>query len=51
MRVCCVTENKGTEKKILRANGNEKKKAGIALLISDKIGFKTKATMRDKGIS
>lgn len=29
----------------------KKKKAGIALLISDKIGFKTKTTMRDKGIS
>ena len=34
-------------KNILRANGN-KKKAGVAILISDKIGFKIKNVTRDK---
>ena len=34
-------------KKIFQANGDQKK-AGIAILISDKIGFKTKAVKRDK---
>ena len=34
-------------KKILHANGNEKK-AGVAILISDKIDFKTKTVKRDK---
>ena len=34
-------------KKILHANGDQKK-AGIAILISDKIDFKTKAVKRDK---
>ena len=34
-------------KKILHANGNQKK-AGIAILISDKIDFKIKTTKRDK---
>ena len=35
-------------KKIFHAN-RDQKKAGIAILISDKIGFKTKAVRRDKG--
>ena len=35
-------ESKGIENKILQANGQEKK-AGVAILISDKIDFKTKA--------
>ena len=34
-------------KKIFHANGNEKK-AGVAILISDKIDFKIKAITRDK---
>ena len=34
-------------KKILHANGNQKK-AGVAILISDKIGFKIKNVTRDK---
>ena len=34
-------------KKIFHANGNQKK-AGIAILISDKIDFKIKTTTRDK---
>ena len=34
-------------KTILHANGNQKK-AGVAILISDKIDFKTKTTTRDK---
>ena len=34
-------------KKILHANGGQKK-AGVAILISDKIDFKTKAVKRDK---
>ena len=34
-------------KKICHANGKEKK-AGVAILISDKIDFKTKAIVRDK---
>ena len=33
--------------KLFRTNGNQKK-AGIAILISDKIGFKTKTVIRDK---
>ena len=35
-------------KKIFHANGNQKK-AGVAILISDKIHFKTKTITRDKG--
>ena len=34
-------------RKIFHANGNEKK-AGVAILISDKIDFKTKTITRDK---
>ena len=34
-------------KKIFHANGN-KKKAGVAILISDKIDFKTKTVTREK---
>ena len=34
-------------KKILHAHGDQKK-AGVAILISDKIDFKTKAVKRDK---
>ena len=34
-------------KKIFHANGNQKK-AGVAVLISDKIDFKTKTITRDK---
>ena len=34
-------------KKILEANGNQKK-AGVAILISDKIDFKTKTITREK---
>ena len=34
-------------KKIFRAN-RDQKKAGVAILISDKIDFKTKAVKRDK---
>ena len=33
--------------KVLHANGNHKK-AGVAILISDKIDFKTKTVIRDK---
>ena len=35
-------------KKIFHANGKERK-AGVAVLISDKIDFKTKTVLRDKG--
>ena len=35
-------------KKIFHANGDQKKKAGVAILISDKIDFKIKAVKRDK---
>ena len=40
------TENEGLEK-IFHTN-RDQKKAGIAILISDKIDFKTKAVKRDK---
>ena len=40
------TEKRG-QKKIFHANGNQKK-AGVAILISDKIYFKTKTITRDK---
>ena len=35
-------------KKIFHANADKKKKAGVAILISDKIDFKIKAMKRDK---
>ena len=35
-------------KKIFHANGNQKK-AGVAILISDKIDFKIKNVTKDKG--
>ena len=34
-------------KKVFHANGNQKK-AGVAILISDKIGFRIKTVTRDK---
>ena len=40
------TESEGLEK-IFHANSDQKK-AGVAILISDKIDFKTKAVKRDK---
>ena len=40
------TESEGLEKDIL-AN-RDQKKAGVAILISDKIGFEAKAVKRDK---
>ena len=40
------TESEGLKKKILQVNG-QKKKAGVAILISDKIDFKTKVIKRD----
>ena len=40
------TESKGMEK-IFHANGNQRK-AGVAILISDKIDFKKKTIKRDK---
>ena len=41
------TESEGLEKDI-HANGDQKK-AGVAILISDKIDFEIKAVKRDKG--
>ena len=58
--ICCLQEahlkTRDTYKlkvksweKIFHANGNKQtKKAGVAILISDKIDFKTKAVKRDK---
>ena len=40
-------ESEGLEKKKIHANVDQKK-AGVAILISDKIDFKTKAVKRDK---
>ena len=45
-RDTCRLKVKGC-KKIFHAN-REQKKAGVAILISDKIDFKTKAVKRDK---
>ena len=56
--ICCLQETHfrprdtyrlkvSGQKKIFLANGNQKK-AGVAILISDKIGFKIKAITRDK---
>ena len=56
--ICCLQEThlKTTEtyglkvkgwKKIFHVN-RDQKKAGVAILVSDKIGFKTKAVKRDK---
>ena len=41
------TESEGLEKRYSHAN-REQKKAGAAILMSDKIDFKTKAVKRDK---
>ena len=41
------TESKELEKKMYHAKGN-KKKMGVAILISDKIKFKIKTGIRDK---
>ena len=57
--VCCLQETHFTSndpyklkvkgwKKIFQANGNQKK-AGVAILIWDKIGLKMKNILRDKG--
>ena len=59
--ICCLQEthirNKDTHrlkvkgwKKIFHANGNEKK-AGVAILISDEINFKTKTIIKKKGFT
>ena len=42
------TENEGAGKKIFHTNWDQKKKAGVAILISDKIDFKIKAVKREK---
>ena len=42
-----IQTESGGWKKIFHANGNQKK-AGVAILISDKIDFKTKTITRDK---
>ena len=41
------TKSEGLEKKIFHTNGDQKK-AGVAILISDKIDFQIKAVKRDK---
>ena len=41
------TESEGLEKNVFHAN-RDKKKAGVAILISDKIDFKIKAVKRNK---
>ena len=58
LHICCLQESdfrprvtyklkvKGS-KKVFHTNGNQKK-AGVAILISDKIDFKTKTITRDK---
>ena len=56
--MCCLQETRFTPrdtyklkvrgwKKILHANRNQKK-AGVAILVSDKIDFKNKNILRDK---
>ena len=51
--ICCLqethlkTRDTKSWKKIFHTNGDQKK-AGVAILISDKIDFKTKAVKRDK---
>jgi len=40
------TESEGLEKKIFHTN-RDQKKAGVAIFISDKIDFKTKAVKRE----
>ena len=59
LHICCIQETQlrtkdlyrlkvnGWKKKNIPSNGHEKK-AGVAILISDKINFKTKAIKRDK---
>ena len=58
MYICCLQDTHfrprdtyrmkvGGWKKIFHANGNQKK-AGVAILISDKIDFKIKTVSRDK---
>ena len=57
--ICCLQETQFDSKdthrlrvrewgKVFCANGNQKK-GGVAILISDKIDFKTKTVKRDKG--
>ena len=47
--ICCLQETHlKTRKKIFHTNG-DKKKARVAILISDKIDFEIKAMKRDKG--
>ena len=41
------TESEGLEKNVFHAN-RDKKKAGVAILISDKIDFEIQAVKRDK---
>ena len=41
------TGSEGLERKIFHANGDQKK-AGVAILVSDKIDFQMKAVKRDK---
>ena len=55
--ICCLqgtqtkrhiqTENEGLEKKMFHANGDQKK-AGVSILISEKIDFEIKTMKRDK---
>ena len=58
MYICCLQETHFRPrdtyrlkvrgwKKVFRANGNQKK-AGVAILLSDKIDFKIKTTTRDQ---
>ena len=58
--ICCLQEThfkprdtyrlkvKGWEK-LFYADGDKKKKAGVAILVSDKIDFEIKTMKRDKG--